>query len=152
MLAKRLVGSNKNLLKTLRQQILDYDRYESKETKVIGYSGYPNTDVVVADKMTYSQWIEQHHRFPVIKLEGLEKVLDINSDSIHLFYHQRSSYSFKWHKDNVNVFLYVVKGIKKVAVRNRKITLYAGQGVFIPRGHLHRVFSRKDTWALSIAV
>ena len=152
MLAKRLVGSNKQLLTTLRQQILDYDRYASKETKVIGYTGYPNTDVVIAEKLSYSEWVEQHRKFPVIKLEGLEKVLDIDSDSIHLFYHQRSSYSFRWHKDDVNVFLYVVKGHKQVAVRNRKITLGPGKGVFIPRGHLHRVFSRKDTWALSIAV
>jgi mannose-6-phosphate isomerase-like protein (cupin superfamily) len=133
----------------MRNEIVSYDKYTTGELKVIGYPGFPNIDCIVKDKLNYVQWLETHHHYSSIKVEGLcvEKFTDV-----HLFVNTRSAYSFKWHKDSVNVYLYVIKGQKRLQVKNKTYLLTAGQGAFIPKGHLHRAFSKKDTWALSIGI
>ncbi len=139
--------SNLKLYQKIKKEIISYDRYISGELKVIGYPGFAKTDCVVKDKLSYAQWLENHQCYSTIKVEGLaiEKFTDV-----HLFVNTRSSYSFKWHKDSVNVYLYVIKGQKRLQVKNKTYLLTAGQGAFIPKGQLHRAFSKKDTWALSI--
>jgi mannose-6-phosphate isomerase-like protein (cupin superfamily) len=52
----------------------------------------------------------------------------------------------------VPVYLYVLKGSKRVSIQNKTFIVKAGQGVLIPKGHKHRVFNYKNTWALSIGL
>jgi mannose-6-phosphate isomerase-like protein (cupin superfamily) len=143
--------------KLLADQLLDYSKYEQGLIKVIGHPDYKHSDCIVKDFFTFSQWIEQHKSYPVIKVEGLETdhavsscFNKINFKNIHLFVNQKFGYSFDWHKDDVNVLLHVIKGRKTVYIRNKKVILHPGQHVIIPRGHLHRVSSMQNTWALSV--
>lgn len=146
-MAGLITTSNRRLLQLVQDELLSYNRYDSGELRVIGYPGFANTDCIVKDKLSYSQWLETYHRYPTIKVEGLtvEKF-----SNVHLFVNTKSAYSFKWHTDEVNVYLYVIKGQKRLQVKNQTYILRAGQGVLIPKGHLHRAFSKKGTWALSI--
>ncbi len=146
-MAGLITTSNRRLLQLVRDEILSYDRYTTGELKVIGFPGFANTDCTVKDKLSYAEWLDTCQQYSTIKVEGLtvEKFKDV-----HLFVNTRSTYSFKWHKDSVNVYLYVIKGQKRLQVKNKTYLLTAGSGAFIPKGHLHRAFSKKDTWALSI--
>lgn len=146
-MAGLITTSNRRLFRLVKDELESYSRYDSGELRVIGYPGFANTDCVVKDKLSYSQWLETYHQYPTIKVEGLtvEKFSDV-----HLFVNTKSAYSFKWHADTVNVYLYVIKGQKRLQVKNRTYLLSAGQGAFIPKGQLHRAFSKKGTWALSI--
>ncbi len=137
------------LLPLLKQEIISYDKYESGELKVIGYLGLPNSDISVKDKMSYSQWLESYQTYPIIKVEGLESILD-SFQSVHLFYNQKSRYSFKWHTDPVDVQLYVLKGTKFLQVKDKNYKLVAGQSARIPKNYLHKAYSIADTWALSV--
>lgn len=139
-----------HLLPSLKEEILDYNRYCRGELKVIGHPDAPKLDSLVRDKFSYGEWIEKHTSLPIIKVEGLEDRISGYGDTVHLFYHQKNCYSFGWHRDDVRVYLYVVRGHKKLYLRDRKINLVSGQGVHIPRGWAHRVFSEQGTWALSI--
>jgi len=139
------------LMPVLSTAITCYTKYQSGELKVIGSPGYSSTDIIVSEFMSYSEWIASHHIYPIIKVEGLESNLNIKADTIHLFYNQKSRYSFNWHTDLVNVRLHVVKGRKVLKVKDKTHTLYPGQTAFIPKGHLHRAYSDAGTWALSIS-
>lgn len=141
----------------IAKEITDYQRYEAGELKVIGYPGYERSDTVVADVMSYGQWLATYKQYPTIKVEGIEsnlKVLrlfrDYRPKSIHLFCTQIPSESFDWHTDNENVFLFVVKGMKIVKFRSRNKVLRAGEGVLIPKGREHKAFSQQHTWAVSV--
>ena len=142
---------SRELLQLLKQQIISYDRYESGELRVIGYPGFPYSDVNVCDRMSYSQWLESYQSYPIIKVEGLEDIIG-GFKSVHLFYNQKSRHSFKWHTDPVNVQLHVLQGTKFLKVKNKNYKLVAGQSVRIPKNHLHRAYSVADTWALSIEI
>ena len=149
----------KGLYSLVKNEILSFERYYSKDLKVIGLPSYPHTDAVVRDQLSFAEWVEIQPNVPVVKVEGIEsntKVKEYFSNfkvtDIHLFVSQKTRFSFKWHKDTVNVFLYVIKGKKRVHVKNKVYNLVAGQGVFIPKGYLHRVFSSKNTWALSVGM
>ncbi len=149
-----MIRSNRNLLKLLRKEVTSYQRYESGELKVIGLPGHTSTDCVVKDKMSYALWVNTHRIYPTVKVEGLESVASkyfkIRARNIHLFVNQKSAYSFKWHSDDINVFLYVIKGCKKLQIKNKTYWLNTGQGAYIPKGYLHRAFSLNNTWALSV--
>jgi mannose-6-phosphate isomerase-like protein (cupin superfamily) len=147
----------KTASKLLADQLLDYAKYEQGLIKVIGHPDYKHSDCTVKDFFTFSEWIEQHEQYPVIKVEGLETNTIVRSQferikfkNIHLFVNQKFGYSFNWHKDDVNVLLYVIKGRKTVYIRNKTVVLHPGQHVIIPKGHLHRVSSVQNTWALSV--
>jgi mannose-6-phosphate isomerase-like protein (cupin superfamily) len=146
-----------SLLPILATQLFDYNNYEQGLLKIIGYPGYPDSDCKVCDMMSYSEWIGTYHKYPTIKIEGIDSLDEVQNyfkkasiKNIHLFVSQRYGYSFNWHQDNVNVLLYVLKGKKTVHIRDTVSTLYSGQHAIIPNGHLHRVSSIADTWALSI--
>jgi mannose-6-phosphate isomerase-like protein (cupin superfamily) len=107
--------------------------------------------------MTYSEWIATYQKYPTIKIEGIESIDEVRNcfkkvsiKNIHLFVSQKYGYSFNWHRDDVNVMLCVLKGKKTVHIRDKVSKLHAGQHTIIPNGHLHRVSSIADTWALSI--
>jgi hypothetical protein len=149
--------NNVRLLRILKKEIDSYQRYESGELRVIGLPNFSHVDCVVNQHMSYSSWVAFRHSYPTIKVEGLESVVSkhfkkFNPIDVHLFVNQKNAYSFKWHYDKLNVFLYVVKGCKKLQIKNKTYKLTAGQGALIPKGHLHRAFSLKDTWALSIGM
>ena len=146
---KKLVGSSRQLLPLLRQEIISYDRYQSGQLKIIGYPGFSNSDIIVREVMGYVEWLGTYQQYPIIKIEGLENVIPV-SDSVHLFYNQKSRRSFKWHTDPVNVHLHVLKGTKFLQVKNKDYKLVAGQSAIIPKNHLHRAYRTADTWALSI--
>jgi len=143
------------LYKSVKNELTSYNRYESGQLKLIGVDNYQHSDYVVKNKLSFLEWIGQKDKMPIIKIEGIENIKKVKShftrcNNIHLFVHQKTCYSFNWHKDDVNVYLVVLKGKKIVYVKSKKIVLKSGQGVCIPKGHLHKVFSNKGTWALSV--
>ena len=71
---------------------------------------------------------------------------------IILFVNRKPGVSFKSHKDDLDVYLYVVKGKKKVNVEGEDKIAYADEGVFIKEGQYHYVDNEADTWGLSIGV
>lgn len=154
----RLAGSitTSNLYKLVRQEVTSYERYVTGELKVIGLPSFEHTDCVVKDKLSYAEWLDSYSKYCSTKVEGIEKTATIKKafrlpvTDIHLFVAQRTSYSFRWHYDEVNVFLFVLRGQKRLQVRNKTYILNPGQGAVIPKRHLHRAFSRKGTWALSV--
>lgn len=148
---------NRALIQLTKDLPVDYSRFENKNIRVIGYPGYSHVDCLVNDKFDYLTWIQSFTTFPIIKVEGLENINEIRNKfnkfdvkNIHLFVNQKPGFSFNWHKDDVNVYLYVLRGQKVVLLRNKRIVLNPSQGVYIPRGHIHKVFSRTNTWALSV--
>jgi len=145
-----------NLFKEIKDEIVSFERYQKRQLIAIQrlnktISWHAN------DKLSYGEWVQKLSTFASVKVEGLEDnhklvnfFADINIKDIHLFYNPKSSYSFNWHYDCENVYLYVVKGFKIVRVKNKIHRLSAGQGIKIPKGHLHKVLSKKGTWALSV--
>lgn len=140
----------------LRVELFSHERYLLGQLSIFGYDQYKHTDTIVSNVMSYSDWINSYKDFNGIKVEGLETTnlpkhfKSIKVKNIHLFLNQKSGFSFKWHSDDLNVFLYVVKGYKRVYIKNKMFKLQAGEGVYIPKHTLHKVFSDKNTWALSI--
>jgi mannose-6-phosphate isomerase-like protein (cupin superfamily) len=145
-----MIIKNKNVLRILKDEILSFDKYTEQQIRVIEHG----RDWAVKDKLTFGQWVNNYKKFPAIKLEGLEKTLrcSLPLNDIHLFYSKKAGYSFKWHKDSVDVILYVIKGSKRVSIKNRSYLIKAGQYVKIPKRNMHRVFSTANTWALSIGL
>jgi ribosomal protein L16 Arg81 hydroxylase len=145
-----------NLFKEIKDEIVSFERYQNRQLIAIerfntAISWHAN------DKLTYGEWLSNLQAFSSVKVEGLEdnkKLVkyfsDIKIKDIHLFYNPKTSYSFNWHYDCEDVYLFVVKGFKIVKVKNKTHRLTAGQGVRIPKGHLHKVLSKKGTWALSV--
>lgn len=152
-LEQELLGlDNFKLLEIANEEIVSYERYETGELKVIGFPNLKHTDVQVKDVMSFGTWLETYKLHPVIKVEGLERVLDYSSNSIHLFYTQEDGLSFNWHTDDVDVLLYVIQGEKLLQFKDEEHLLKAGESAAIPKGTLHRANSRKNTVALSIEV
>jgi mannose-6-phosphate isomerase-like protein (cupin superfamily) len=145
-----------NLIPILTEQLLDYNNYEQGLLKVIGYPGYPISDCIVKDVMSYSEWVNRHSQYPVIKLEGLERLDAVKSQfgpnikNIHLFVSQKYGQSFNWHRDNLNVILIVLRGHKLVQILDKSYSLYTGKSIRILKGSAHKVVSKKNTWALSL--
>ena len=145
------------LYSLLKNELISLDRYLSGQLKVIGYKEFTHSDTTVSNVMSYADWGTTFKLYPIVKVEGLESNKQIVKSvkqhrvkNIHLFVSQQSGKSFDWHTDKINVYLYVFKGRKIVQLKNRVVTLYPGHGIVIPKGHLHRVFSKRNTWALSI--
>jgi len=141
----------------LKEQVIDYQRYEAGQIKMIGHPEYRHSDCQVDTFHSYAEWLKHYTDYPVIKVEGIESLAQIKKQfskfpvqNIHLFVSQQFGFSFKWHKDDVNVFLYVIKGQKLLQVRDKTYIINPRQGIIIPKGYLHRARSRADTWALSI--
>ena len=149
---------HRKLLKIVKDEIISFDRYSAGQLIALDRnvaSGFMSW--IANQKFTYTEWLERLNSFTVIKVEGLEDNKTIRNafkqfkvKDIHLFNSIKTDYSFGWHHDTVDVYLFVLKGKKRVSIRNRTFTVRAGEGIFIPKGHKHRVFNNKDTWALSI--
>ena len=155
-------NSTKYLLKQIHEQTFQYETFASGNLIVIDkHSSKGALDSKAVDFISYRQCITKLDNFPVVKIEGFEKnkILQtaikplLNSvKDVHVFKTNKTGFSFKWHKDDVNVKLLVLTGKKIVNIRNSKYTLLPGQFVDIPKGHIHRVFSTAGTIALSIGL
>jgi len=147
-----------NVFKEIKDEIISFDRYCQQQIIAIDRQNNRPLSWTVNDRYSYGEWLQHLNTCSSVKVEGLESnphllnfFKDIkNIKDIHLFHNPRTSYSFNWHYDFENVFLYVVKGYKIVRIKNKIHHLSAGQGIKIPKGHLHKVLSKKNTWALSV--
>lgn len=142
-------------IKHLTELLYDFNYYDRGLIRVIE----GRIDWAVKDKLSYSQWIDTYKQYPVIKIEGIElnsEILktypNLQIKNIHAFFSQKTGYSFKWHKDDLDVILLVLSGHKTVHLRNNIIDLYKGEKLLIKKGHIHKVFSKRGTWALSIGL
>lgn len=147
----------------LKEEIQSHTRYEARQLFYIDDEGL---DREVKEHMSYGEWLREYDRFKTIKVEGLEDVawlrevldevvLNITGkrrQDIHLFVNQKPGISFKEHKDDKDVYLYVVKGKKKVSLDGVIKPVYDDEGVFIEEGVKHYVENEADTWGLSIGV
>ena len=141
------------MMNNLKSEVLSYDRYADYQIQIIDESG---NDHFAKDLLSYDKWINVWQNYPNIKVEGLddqnyhENLIDKKVNSNHLFVNNKGGFSFKKHKDDTNVYLYVVKGKKYVHMNDEVITVSTGEGIHIPKGTYHKVDSEPDTWALSI--
>lgn len=143
------------MIDLLKSEIESYNRYENNQLFYIDQNG---RDYSVKSQISFSEWLLIYKSFPTLKVEGLEdntlikskfsKIKNINS--IHLFVKQQKGFSFDWHKDNTNVYLYVIKGIKKVFIDDEVSLVNSGDCIYIKKGKKHKVDSVDDTWALSV--
>ena len=150
-------------IKRLKDEIQNHNRYEARQLFYIDEEG---RDREVKEHMTYGEWLREFNRFKVIKVEGLEDVAWLREvldevvknitgkerQDIHLFVNQKPGVSFKPHCDDKDVYLYVVKGNKKVNMNNEVKPIYDDEGIIIEKGVQHFVESEADTWGLSIGV
>jgi mannose-6-phosphate isomerase-like protein (cupin superfamily) len=151
---------NRILYKIVKDEIVSFDRYISGQLLALdrsALSGFISWNA--KEKFSYTDWVQKINSFTVVKVEGLEDNKNIckyfrkfKIKDIHLFNSIKTDYSFGWHHDTVNVYLYVLKGKKRVSIKNKTVVLNAGQGILIPKGNKHRVFNYKNTWALSIGL
>lgn len=149
--------NNTLLLRAVRDLHIDPLHFSNGDIRAVGVGDYRRTDSTARDHFTYPEWVESYQTFPVVKVEKLEQYPVIrkqfaflNPVDIHLFKSLKTGFSFKWHQDFLNVFLYVLKGQKRVELKNKVIVLNPGQGCYIPYKHYHRVLSKKGTVALSV--
>ena len=147
----------------LRDEIQSHDRYNARQIFYIDDEG---RDREVKEHMTYGEWLREYERFKTIKVEGLEETKWITEcvdevvhnitgkkrSNIHLFVNQKPGVSFKSHKDDLDVYLYVVKGKKKVSLNGEVKPIYDDEGILIEQGVKHFVDNEADTWGLSIGV
>ena len=147
----------------LKTEIQSHTRYEARQLFYIDENGL---DREVKEHMTYGEWLREYNRFKIIKVEGLEDVAWLKEvldevvknitgkerQDIHLFVNQKPGVSFKPHCDDKDVYLYVVKGKKKVNMNNEVKPIYDDEGIVIKQGAEHFVESEADTWGLSIGV
>jgi mannose-6-phosphate isomerase-like protein (cupin superfamily) len=138
----------------LLSEVLNYDRYADYQIQIIDKDG---NDHFAKDLVSYDKWINVWQTYPNIKVEGLDdknyhtKIdFDKRVNSNHLFVNNKGGFSFKKHKDDTNVYLYVVKGKKYVHMNDDVYTVSTGEGIHIPKGKYHKVDSEPNTWALSI--
>jgi mannose-6-phosphate isomerase-like protein (cupin superfamily) len=151
---------NRKLYKIVKDEIISFDRFSSGQLLALDrsiLSGFLSWNA--KEKFSYTEWVKNINSFTVVKVEGLEDNTNIckyfrkfKIKDIHLFNSIKTDYSFGWHCDPVNVYLYVLKGKKRVSIKNKTFIVKAGQGILIPKGHKHRVFNYKNTWALSIGM
>ena len=147
----------------LKDEIQSHDRYNARQIFYIDDEG---RDREVKEHMTYGEWLREYERFKTIKVEGLEETKWITEcvdevvhnitgkkrSNIHLFVNQKPGVSFKSHKDDLDVYLYVVKGKKKVSLNGEVKPIYDDEGILIEQGVKHFVDNEADTWGLSIGV
>ena len=146
-------NTNRKLNAAIQGMVVDYDSYEHGNIRAI--IGRDRHDTEISRIMTYGEWVAKFEQFRTVKVEGLESNNQISKifrhpRDIHLFVQQRNSYSFPWHTDDVDVYLHVVSGVKRVQLPTGTFTLTANTGIWIPRGVKHRVYSKKKTMALSL--
>lgn len=151
---------NLKLLRLVKDEIVSFTRYNEGQLIALDRNHKSKFRTWNAkEKFSYIQWVDLVNSFTAVKVEGLEDnqflmrcFKKLNIKDIHLFHSFRTDYSFGWHHDTIDVYLYVLKGKKRINIKNKTLTLYSGQGIFIPKGYKHKVFNYKNTWALSLGL
>ena len=142
----------------LIEKITSYDYYNDRQVLFLDKN---RKDWFVREKFTYSEWINNWKNSTNVLVTGLEEDQTVFNksqkllpeeriNSIHMFHNVNGGYSFDEHKDETNVFLYVEKGKKYVHINGEMFTVFANEGIHIPKNVSHKVDSEADTWALSI--
>ena len=145
------------MIKLLECEVEDYSRYENNQLIFLK----DRKDFRLKDEMSFASWLQQWRNQDSIKVEGLEDNASIvanfpflNINSIHLFANLKGEFSFPKHSDDVNVYLHIVQGSKKIYqwVDDMKYETFiqVGQSHVINSGVEHEVDSEKNTWALSV--
>lgn len=147
---------------TPQEYITDFDLFQSGNILVIDKGTGKTLDWPANTRLTYKEWVETYVTYSGFRVSGLEqnkkllgkinKHFNIRAKDLHLFVNQTGGYSFDWHKDDVDVILMVAKGRKHVYTNRRSYCLTPGQFVFIPKGVAHKVYSAKNTVALSVGI
>lgn len=103
----------------------------------------------------------------VIKIEQYEKfsqrLFDLCRDlgsafghrgpvTCHVFISPVGGESFPEHTDPDNVFLYMLRGVKRIRLDGRETLLKAGETLFIPYDTPHEVFTLQDSVMLSFGL
>ena len=127
----------------LKTEIQSHTRYEARQLFYIDENGL---DREVKEHMTFGEWLRE------VLDEVVKNITGKTRQDIHLFVNQKPGVSFKPHKDDKDVYLYVVKGKKKVNMNNEVKPIYDDEGIVIKQGAEHFVESEADTWGLSIGV
>jgi hypothetical protein len=155
-----------NILKIVIKEIVSYDNFVNGVTYVIGQHRVGAREFygsVSANALyTYHEYLHKLRSFNAIQINNVDKNYHINSLlkknlkfkkflNCSIFFNSTASYSLMKHKDNYNVYLYVLKGKKKVQIQNKKRTLIQKQGIKIQKNFSHKVFNQKNTFALSIS-
>lgn len=120
---------------------------------------------IVIDALSASDVLE--HSDKVIKIEGMEKLCPIlfqackdlaevmehdGPVTCHLFLSPAGGKSFPTHTDPDDVFLYMVSGMKHMAVNDSVKLLTAGDTLLIPRNTPHRAHNLNDSKMLSFGL
>jgi len=144
------------ILKEVKNSVEDFKYYDNDRFVFLDKQGL---DWRAKAKISYGEWIENKESFRTIKIEGLEENKRIfqylrgyNIKNIHAFISHKTGFSFKWHKDDVTLILMVLCGFKRVSIKNKVYQVNPGESVIIPRGSIHKVFSKAGTVALSIGL
>ena len=155
-----------NIIKILIKEIVSYDNYVNGLTYVISQHRVGAREFygsVSANALyTYHEYLHNLKSFNAIQINNVDKTYQINSFlkknfkfkkflNCSIFFNSTTNYSLMKHKDNYDVYLYVLKGKKKVQIQNKKRTLIQKQGIKIQKNFSHKVFNQKNTLALSIA-
>jgi mannose-6-phosphate isomerase-like protein (cupin superfamily) len=132
----------------LLKELWSYDKFMLGEIELINFPKL-HQSTVAKEVLSYGEYLQKIRSIPVIKLNSFtwKKFSDV-----HLFVHNCSGKSFSWHRDPVNVVLYVLHGQKKVFTKNKVSVLFPGDFIKIPKNKLHYVVSKKNTIALSIGL
>ncbi len=149
----------KCLFKEVKDEIFSFDRFNHGQTIIIDRSGHTMWSWRAKDKLTFKELLLSISKYAAVKVEGLETNKNLvrhfkqyKIKDIHLFYSPRTDYSFGWHNDSVNVILLVIKGKKRIHIKNKTYVLSPGESILIPKRNMHKVFNYKNTWALSIGL
>ena len=142
-------------MKEFEKEITSLNRYYNNQ---LNYIAKDNKQYGVSGILTYDKWCSEWFNFETIKINGLEDNKHLlekfnfipNINSIHLYVKLQEGHSFDFHRDDCDVYLYVLKGHKEVWVEGKTTHLKENEGVYIPKGALHKVISTKDTWGLSV--
>jgi mannose-6-phosphate isomerase-like protein (cupin superfamily) len=154
------------ILKILKEQVVDYNNYKKYKLVGIGEQSVHGRVYIngayAQDNHSFATWLRDYKKYHSVQVLGLENNKKLMSafkkikkfdfaklQDICAFYSPNNNFSFDKHKDVVNVILYVVKGRKKVYLGNKIQYVNAGQWVYIPKGTYHKVYNKKDTWAVS---
>lgn len=155
-----------NMLKILIKEIVNHKNFINDKIFTIGYHKIEGREFygsVNANSLyTYHSYLSKICSFNSIQINNVETNSKIRSYlrknfsfrkflNCSIFFNYKTTYSLPRHKDNYHVFLFVLKGKKKISVQNKKRIIKANEGIIIPKNFSHRVLNQKNTFALSIA-
>lgn len=157
-----------NCFETFNALLQDPDLFIDRRISVITHINQVfDKDFVAIDQFkSYSNYITNlpmlHSHGYGFKITGLETynqaIIDRCDDlfkvwgsrvNVHGYLGYDNGSSFERHKDDCNVWLYVIEGQKRVILDDSEVILNDNEGVLIPKGVYHRIVNTKTNVALS---